>query len=62
MMALFNRTLPWDHAAGVLFLNEAGGRVARFDGAPYRVGTDEKGMLAAASPTMWDKAAAILFG
>ena len=61
-LALFHRTLPWDHAAGVLFLNEAGGCVARFDGAPYRVGTDEKGMLAAASPTMWDKAAAILFG
>tara|TARA_R110000782_G_scaffold78276_4_gene155071 strand:- start:11204 stop:12010 length:807 start_codon:yes stop_codon:yes gene_type:complete len=58
--ALFNRTLPWDHAAGVLFLNEAGGRVARFDGAPYRVGTDETGMLAAASPRMWDKAAEIL--
>jgi len=60
-IALFNRTLPWDHAAGVLFLNEAGGRVARFDGTPYRVGTEEKGMLAAASPHMWDKAAAILF-
>ena len=60
-LALFNRTLPWDHAAGVLFLNEAGGCAARFDGSPYRVGTDEKGMLAAASPAMWDKAAAILF-
>jgi len=60
-IALFNRTLPWDHAAGVLFLNEAGGRVARFDGTPYRVGTEEKGMLAAASPHMWDKAAGVLF-
>jgi len=61
-LALFHRTLPWDHAAGVLFLNEAGGRVARYDGSPYRVGTDETGMLAAASPLLWDRAADILFG
>lgn len=61
-LALFHRTLPWDHAAGALFLNEAGGRVARYDGSPYRVGTDETGMLAAASPAMWDRAADILFG
>jgi len=59
--ALFNRTLPWDHAAGALILNEAGGRVARHDGSPYRVGTAETGMMAAASPAMWDKAADILF-
>lgn len=59
--ALFHRTLPWDHAAGALLLNEAGGRVARYDGSPYRVGTAETGMIAAASPAMWDKAADILF-
>ena len=59
--ALFHRTLPWDHAAGALFLGEAGGRVARYDGSPYRVGTAETGMIAAASPAMWDKAANILF-
>jgi fructose-1,6-bisphosphatase/inositol monophosphatase family enzyme len=60
-LALFERTLPWDHAPGALFLNEAGGRVARPDGSPYRVGDDRKGMIAAASPAMWDKAAAILY-
>ncbi|MGE4431764.1 MAG: inositol monophosphatase [Sphingobium sp.] len=59
--ALFHRTLPWDHAAGALFLEEAGGRVARYDGSPYRVGTGETGMIAAASPAMWDKAAHLLF-
>jgi fructose-1,6-bisphosphatase/inositol monophosphatase family enzyme len=59
-ISVFKRTLPWDHAAGVLFLNEAGGRVCRMDGSPYRVGTDEAGMLAAASPRMWDEAARIL--
>lgn len=60
-VALFHRTLPWDHAPGALFLSEAGGHVARFDGSPYRVGTRETGMLGAASPAMWDKVARILF-
>ncbi|MDQ4419652.1 inositol monophosphatase [Sphingobium sp. DEHP117] len=61
-LALFKRTLAWDHAAGVLFLNEAGGMACRFDGAPYLASSDATGMLAAASPAMWDKAAGILFG
>lgn len=61
-LALFERTLPWDHAPGALFLNEAGGRVARPDGSAYRVDDNRKGMIAAASPAMWDRAAAILYG
>lgn len=59
--AIFSRTLPWDHAAGVLFLNEAGGRATRHDGTPYVLNSDDTGMLAAASPRLWDKAAEILF-
>ena len=59
-MTLFERTLPWDHAAGVLFTLEAGGHAARLDGSPYRPGDQRRGMLAAASPAMWDKAAAII--
>ena len=58
-ITVFERTLAWDHAAGALFLNEAGGKCTRFDGSPYRVNDDRKGMLAAASPALWDKAAAI---
>lgn len=60
-VALFWRTLPWDHAPGALFVEEAGGRVARPDGRPYRAAETETGLLAAASPQLWDKAAAILF-
>jgi fructose-1,6-bisphosphatase/inositol monophosphatase family enzyme len=61
-LAVFERTLPWDHAAGALFVNEAGGRVARPDGSAYVIGADPgRGLLAAASPTMWDMAAAILY-
>ena len=62
-LAVFERTLPWDHAPGALFVNEAGGRVARPDGTPYRIAPDAgRGLLAAASPALWDEAAAILYG
>lgn len=53
-IAIYERTLPWDHAAGCLFLNEAGGRCARQDGSPYRVDTGRKGMIGAATPALWD--------
>ncbi len=61
-LALFWRAMPWDHAPGALFLKEAGGRIARIDGKPYRLGDDRPGLLAAASPRLWDEAAARLFG
>lgn len=62
-LAVFERTLPWDHAPGALFVNEAGGKVARPDGSPYVIGADPgKGLLAACSPAMWERAAAIIYG
>jgi fructose-1,6-bisphosphatase/inositol monophosphatase family enzyme len=57
-LSIFERTLAWDHAAGVLFVNEAGGKAARPDGRPYRV--DEAhlpGLIGAASPALWDELA-----
>ncbi|WCT76660.1 inositol monophosphatase family protein [Novosphingobium humi] len=56
-VSLFERTLAWDHAAGVLFLNEAGGKAARFDGTPYRVDEDRRGLIGASSPALWDELA-----
>ena len=32
---------PWDTAAGVLLVEEAGGRVTRFDGTPFRLDSRE---------------------
>ena len=59
-MSIFERTLAWDHAAGVLCLNEAGGKAARPDGSPYRVDEwDRPGLLGAASPALWDELAAL---
>ncbi|MXO60087.1 inositol monophosphatase [Altererythrobacter salegens] len=62
-VSLFERTMAWDHAAGALFVNEAGGKVARPDGSPYRV--DQwalPGLIGAASPTLFDAMAEQLAG
>jgi fructose-1,6-bisphosphatase/inositol monophosphatase family enzyme len=60
-VALFERSLPWDHAAGALFLEEAGGVIARTDGSNYLTGDRRIGLLGASSQRMWDAAARILF-
>ena len=53
-ISTFQRTLAWDHAAGVLWLNEAGGMAARFDGSEYRVDDgDTPGLVGASSPAIW---------
>jgi fructose-1,6-bisphosphatase/inositol monophosphatase family enzyme len=62
-VSIFQRTLAWDHAAGVLFTNEAGGKAARPDGSPYRVNQgDRTGLIGAASPALWDDLAARVAG
>lgn len=61
-IALFQKTLPWDHAAGSLFLREAGGVVRRPDGSDYRVGDQRRGMIAAATPALWEQAVEVLLG
>lgn len=54
-VAIYERTLPWDHAAGSLFLNEAGGTCLRLDGTPYRVDDGRKGMIGAANRELFDQ-------
>jgi len=63
-ISTFKRTYPWDHAAGVLWLNEAGGRAARLDGTDYRVddGSGKPGLVGASSPAMWDQFVARVTG
>jgi fructose-1,6-bisphosphatase/inositol monophosphatase family enzyme len=61
-VSVFERTLAWDHAAGVLFLNEAGGKAARPDGAPYRVDEDRTGLIGAANPALWEELAERMAG
>ncbi len=51
---LYWRTLPWDHAPGSLFVEEAHGQVARLDGSPYRPGHTSGGLLIA-HPHIWSR-------
>jgi fructose-1,6-bisphosphatase/inositol monophosphatase family enzyme len=60
-LAFFQRTLPWDHAAGALFLTEAGGVITDWTGTPYRVGQG-LGILAAADERLWAEGAELLLG
>ena len=53
--SLYRRLWPWDHAAGVLLLAEAGGRTARLDGRPYRATGREEGILSVSAPENWDQ-------
>ncbi len=59
-VSVFERTLPWDHAAGILFLNEAGGKAARWDGSAYRPADRRTGLLGASSERLWEEAAELL--
>jgi fructose-1,6-bisphosphatase/inositol monophosphatase family enzyme len=44
---VFNRLMPWDHLAGWLLHQEAGGFSAHFDGSPYRPGDLSGGLVCA---------------
>lgn len=45
--AVFTRTIAWDHAAGIVFLNEAGGVAARPDGSEFVCSVTRTGAIAA---------------
>lgn len=61
-VAVYERSHPWDHAAGTVFLREAGGLVSRRDGARYVIGEGQGGLIAAVSQPKWDVVAETLFG
>ena len=47
----------WDHAAGVLICQQAGGKAAMLDGADYTANVTSGYLLSASSPEVWDIAA-----
>lgn len=53
--SLYRRLWPWDHAAGVLLLQEAGGYSARLDGDPYRATDRVQGLLSTTDPESWER-------
>lgn len=53
-IAIYERTLAWDHAAGSLFLNEAGGACLRPDGSDYLVSDGRRGLIGTANRALFD--------
>ena len=50
----YNKLMPWDHLAGVLMSQEAGGYAARLDGQPYLPSHVDGGLLVAIDRDSWD--------
>ena len=50
--AIYWRTLAWDHAAGALFLSEAGGCAVYEDGTPYSPASHRRGLILARNPAI----------
>jgi fructose-1,6-bisphosphatase/inositol monophosphatase family enzyme len=51
--AMYNKLMPWDHLAGSLIAQEAGGYVARFDGSAYLPHHVDGGLLVATDKDSW---------
>jgi fructose-1,6-bisphosphatase/inositol monophosphatase family enzyme len=49
----YNRLMPWDHAAGWLLHQEAGGYSAHFDGSPYIPAHTSGGLICAPDKASW---------
>jgi fructose-1,6-bisphosphatase/inositol monophosphatase family enzyme len=52
--AFWSSVKPWDHAAGWLIHQEAGGYAATFEGAPYRPADREAGLVSAPDRATWE--------
>ncbi|MCO6186192.1 inositol monophosphatase [Rhizobium sp. L1K21] len=50
---IYNKLMPWDHLAGVLIHQEAGGYAAKFDGSPYLPTDTDGGLIAAVDKESW---------
>lgn len=59
--SLYWRLFPWDHAAGVLIVNEAGGRACHIDGGLYSPIEDRHGLLVLRDPELWSLVHEALF-
>lgn len=51
---LYNRLMPWDHAAGWLLHREAGGYSAHFDGTPYQAANLTGGLICTPDEVSWN--------
>jgi fructose-1,6-bisphosphatase/inositol monophosphatase family enzyme len=51
---MYNKLMPWDHLAGTLIAQEAGGYAARFDGSPYLPHHVDGGLLITPDKESWE--------
>lgn len=61
-LLVYNRLMPWDHAAGVLIHSEAGGYSAQLDGSAYSPRKHTGGLVCAPDPASHAEAMRALFG
>ena len=62
-VSMYQKLMPWDHAAGVLLHREAGGYARHFDGAAYKPSQTTGGLLLAPDEASWQALAdAVLLG
>ena len=52
--AFYSKLMPWDHLAGSLIAQEAGGYVARLDGEPYEPHHVDGGLIVAPDRNAWE--------
>jgi fructose-1,6-bisphosphatase/inositol monophosphatase family enzyme len=60
--AVYCRLKPWDHLAGTLLVQEAGGYVAKWDGRPYTPQDRYAGLIAAHNRQSWQNVYDAFFG
>lgn len=53
--AIYNKLMPWDHLAGVLIHQQAGGYAARLDGSVYLPSHVGGGLLVAPDKSSWEE-------
>lgn len=53
--SMYNKLMPWDHLAGTLIFQEAGGYAARLDGSRYLPQHREGGLLLAPDADTWER-------
>lgn len=51
--SIYTRIKPWDHLAGQLMVEEAGGYLTKWDGAPYTPQTKTGGIVAVTDKDNW---------
>jgi len=53
--SMYSRIRPWDHLAGAMMLEEAGGYVRKWDESNYRPGDERGGLINTPSEEIWNE-------